>query len=102
MSDASAPSRDLRVTIKSAQGLAKKDWLRNLTFVCSRLRKVASDPSALGLPDPFAVLTVDGEQTHTTKVAKKTLNPKWNHSFVVYPFFCYCLFVSWLANTMGE
>ena len=40
-----------------------------------------SDP--LGLPDPFAVVTVDGDQTHTTTVMKKTLNPYWNESFEV-------------------
>ncbi|KAJ7063095.1 hypothetical protein C8F01DRAFT_1131502 [Mycena amicta] len=34
-----------------------------------------------GLPDPFAVITVDAEQTHTTSVIKKTLNPYWNESF---------------------
>ena len=39
---------------------------------------------ALGFPDPFAVLTVDGEQTKTTTVIKKTLNPYWNESFDVY------------------
>lgn len=33
------------------------------------------------LPDPFAVITVDGEQTHTTSVIKKTLNPYWNENF---------------------
>ena len=33
------------------------------------------------LPDPFAVITVDGGQTHTTSVIKKTLNPYWNESF---------------------
>ena len=33
------------------------------------------------LPDPFAVITVDAEQTHTTSVMKKTLNPYWNESF---------------------
>ena len=33
------------------------------------------------LPDPFAVITVDGEQTHTTSAIKKTLNPYWNESF---------------------
>ncbi|CAG8491634.1 2216_t:CDS:10, partial [Scutellospora calospora] len=33
------------------------------------------------LPDPFAVVTVDGEQTHTTSVIKKSLNPYWNESF---------------------
>lgn len=37
----------------------------------------------LGLPDPFAVVTVDGDQTHTTTVMKKTLNPYWNESFEV-------------------
>lgn len=36
---------------------------------------------ALGLPDPFAVATVGGEQTHTTSVIKKTLNPYWNEIF---------------------
>ncbi|KAF9575194.1 hypothetical protein EC968_004130 [Mortierella alpina] len=35
------------------------------------------------LPDPFAVVTVDGDQTHTTTVMKKTLNPYWNESFEV-------------------
>ncbi|KAK9338234.1 hypothetical protein V1521DRAFT_416598 [Lipomyces starkeyi] len=34
-------------------------------------------------PDPFAVITVDGEQTHTTSVIRKTLNPYWNESFDV-------------------
>ncbi|KAG0206183.1 hypothetical protein BGX28_002318 [Mortierella sp. GBA30] len=38
---------------------------------------------ALCLPDPFAVVTVDGDQTHTTTVMKKTLNPYWNESFEV-------------------
>lgn len=32
----------------------------------------------LALPDPFAVITVDGEQTHTTLSDKGTLNPFWN------------------------
>lgn len=34
-------------------------------------------------PDPFAVITVDGAQTKTTKTAKKTLNPYWNESFAL-------------------
>ncbi|PGH10375.1 E3 ubiquitin-protein ligase NEDD4 [Blastomyces parvus] len=34
-----------------------------------------------GFPDPFAVATVGGEQTHTTSVIKKTLNPYWNEVF---------------------
>ncbi len=44
----------------------------------------------LSLPDPFAVLTVDGEQTCSTRVTKKSLSPSWNDSFdmcVVYPSF---------------
>lgn len=34
-------------------------------------------------PDPFAVITVDGSQTKTTKTAKKTLNPYWNETFTL-------------------
>ncbi|EEB08801.1 HECT-type ubiquitin-protein ligase E3 Pub1 [Schizosaccharomyces japonicus yFS275] len=56
-------TRRLRVTIVAADGLYKRDVFR--------------------FPDPFAVLTVDGEQTHTTTVIKKTLNPYWNESFEV-------------------
>ena len=39
--------------------------------------------TSLGLPDPFAVLTIDGEQTRTTPVMKHTLSPYWNASFQV-------------------
>ncbi|KAL9095740.1 MAG: hypothetical protein Q9165_002172 [Trypethelium subeluteriae] len=35
-------------------------------------------------PDPFAVATIGGEQTKTTSVIKKTLNPYWNESFDMY------------------
>ena len=50
-------------SVVSADGLAKRDVFR--------------------LPDPFAVITVDSEQTHTTSVIKKTLNPYWNEQFDV-------------------
>lgn len=30
------------------------------------------------------MITVDAEQTHTTSVIKKTLNPYWNENFDVY------------------
>lgn len=30
------------------------------------------------------MITVDAEQTHTTSVIKKTLNPYWNETFEVY------------------
>lgn len=45
------------------------------------------------LPDPFAVITVDAEQTHTTSVIKKTLNPYWNESFDMYVWH-FCVWVS--------
>jgi hypothetical protein len=37
--------------------------------------------SSIGQHTTTAVITVDGEQTHTTTVMKKTLNPYWNESF---------------------
>lgn len=40
-----------------------------------------TDSATLGFPDPFAVATIGGEQTRTTSVIKKTLNPYWNESF---------------------
>ncbi|CAO3678688.1 unnamed protein product [Umbelopsis vinacea] len=58
-----ADTRLVRLTVIAADGLYKKDLFK--------------------LPDPFAVVTVDGEQTHTTTVMKKTLNPYWNESFDV-------------------
>ncbi|KAI5282021.1 hypothetical protein KEM54_003028, partial [Ascosphaera aggregata] len=33
------------------------------------------------MPDPFAVCTINGEQTRTTAVIKKTLYPYWNETF---------------------
>ncbi|KAK0244090.1 hypothetical protein EDD85DRAFT_806675 [Armillaria nabsnona] len=53
--------RSFRVTLFGAHGLVKRDLL--------------------SLPDPFAVLTVDGEQTCSTRVTKKSLSPSWNDSF---------------------
>ncbi len=37
-----------------------------------------------GFPDPFAVATINGEQTKTTTVTKRTLNPYWNENFDLY------------------
>lgn len=55
---------ELANTVVAADGLSKREVFR--------------------LPDPFAVITVDAEQTHTTSVIKKTLNPYWNESFDMY------------------
>ncbi|KAI9360660.1 hypothetical protein BD770DRAFT_361961 [Pilaira anomala] len=54
--------RTVRLTVIAADGLIKRDLF-------------------FKMPDPFAVVTVNGEQTHTTTVMKKTLNPYWNESF---------------------
>ncbi|KAF8930918.1 hypothetical protein BGZ58_007936 [Dissophora ornata] len=59
----SQTSGTIRLTVITADGLYKRDVFR--------------------LPDPFAVVTVDGDQTHTTTVMKKTLNPYWNETFEV-------------------
>ena len=40
-------------------------------------------PDVFSLPDPFAVITVDSGQIHTTDVIKKTLNPNWDEHFDV-------------------
>ncbi|KAI1270765.1 HECT-domain-containing protein [Xylariaceae sp. FL1019] len=61
-SDAGSSAQpNLRITIIAADGLYKRDVFR--------------------LPDPFAVATMNGEQTKTTQVSKRTLNPYWNESF---------------------
>ncbi|KKF95453.1 putative E3 ubiquitin-protein ligase hulA [Ceratocystis platani] len=52
---------NLRVTVIAADGLYKRDVFR--------------------FPDPFCVVTFNGEQTKTTGVCKRTLNPYWNESF---------------------
>ncbi|PCH38485.1 HECT-domain-containing protein [Wolfiporia cocos MD-104 SS10] len=57
-------SKKIRITVVAADGLSKREVFR--------------------LPDPFAVITVDAEQTHTTSVIKKTLNPYWNESFDIF------------------
>ncbi|KAJ4396033.1 NEDD4 E3 ubiquitin-protein ligase [Gnomoniopsis smithogilvyi] len=56
-----ASQPNLRVTIIAADGLYKRDVFR--------------------FPDPFAVATINGEQTQTTAVSKRTLCPYWNESF---------------------
>lgn len=39
----------------------------------------------LGLPDPFAKITVDGNgQCHSTETVKNTLDPKWNSHYDLY------------------
>jgi E3 ubiquitin-protein ligase NEDD4 len=42
-----------------------------------------ASPEILSLPDPFAVIAVDSEQTHRTSVIKDTRDPYWNERFDV-------------------
>ena len=37
-----------------------------------------------GFPDPFAVATINGDQTQTTQASKRSLNPYWNEQFDLY------------------
>ncbi|KAG5520037.1 hypothetical protein PMAC_001113 [Pneumocystis sp. 'macacae'] len=57
------PFQKIKLTVIAVDGLYKRDLMRT--------------------PDPFAVITVDGEQTQTTSVIRKTLNPYWNESFEI-------------------
>jgi Ca2+-dependent lipid-binding protein len=43
----------------------------------------------LSLPDPYAVIIIDSEQTHVTSVIKETLNPYWNEHFDVSVVFVF-------------
>ncbi|KAG0144899.1 hypothetical protein CROQUDRAFT_659317 [Cronartium quercuum f. sp. fusiforme G11] len=54
-------TKTVRLTVVAADGLSKRDVFR--------------------LPDPFAVVMVDGDHTKTTSAIKKTLNPYWNECF---------------------
>lgn len=71
------------------------DYINEMSSVCPIHMILNYRPSPLqvslipsfidtGFPDPFAVATVGGEQTHTTSVIKKTLNPYWNEMFDLY------------------
>jgi E3 ubiquitin-protein ligase NEDD4 len=80
----------------AADGLYKRDVFRMwFSFQIAPNQGVRrgyiADPVSsiiLGFPDPFAVATVGGEQTHTTSVIKKTLNPYWNEPFDLYVIAC--------------
>lgn len=56
-------------------------FLVRLITLSSRRTSWLTDGVFVGFPDPFAVATINGEQTRTTTVIKKTLNPYWNESF---------------------
>ncbi|KAH7923840.1 HECT-domain-containing protein [Leucogyrophana mollusca] len=51
----------VRITVLAANSLVKRE--------------------VFSLPDPFAVVSVDGDQTYTTVTVKRTLSPAWNQHF---------------------
>jgi Ca2+-dependent lipid-binding protein len=74
-------------------------WLTQSLFLV-----VAADGlvkrDVFGLPDPFAVITVDSEQTHTTSIIKNTLNPYWNEHFVLSVLFVLACLLSLLLTNI--
>lgn len=74
-----------RHTVIAADGLYKRDVFSALSNNPKPLSCLELLIACLsGFPDPFAVVTVNGEQTQTTQVSKRTLNPYWNESFDLY------------------
>jgi hypothetical protein len=75
------PRKPLRITGE----LQSPTFAFETMFLMSSFIVVAADGlskrEVFRLPDPFAVITVDAEQTHTSSVIRKTLNPYWNESF---------------------
>ena len=67
------------VVVIAADGLYKRDVFSKQK--CSSVVETWLTSNLSGFPDPFAVATIGGEQTRTTSVIKKTLNPYWNESF---------------------
>lgn len=79
-------TRTVRLTVIAADGLVKKDLFFKMPdpfgkFLVSKSLTPSSSWHILTKKNLLAVVTVDGEQTHTTTVMKKTLNPYWNESF---------------------
>jgi E3 ubiquitin-protein ligase NEDD4 len=84
----SSETRTVRLTVIAADGLIKKDLFFKMPDPFGKYSLSTSPVVAnfstftyLGHFVHVAVVTVDGEQTHTTTVMKKTLNPYWNESF---------------------
>lgn len=56
------------------------------TAITTHLRPVLAANSLVkrelfSLPDPFAVVSVDADQTYTTSPVKRSLSPAWNQHF---------------------
>ena len=71
----------MRYTVIAADGLYKRDVFSESIATIQAIPPIVLTYAIAGFPDPFAVATIGGEQTRTTSVIKKTLNPYWNESF---------------------
>lgn len=73
----------IAVTIIACDGLAKRDIFG--TFVSKWAVELSQMGShsywPTGYPDPFAQITMDGEQKQITSPIKKTINPCWDAEF---------------------
>ena len=80
-------SPSIRIANTNRQSSRPTVYTKEMYFVCipppssQATRSVTNHRLLLGYPDPFAVATVNGEQTQTTQVTRKTLNPYWNEQF---------------------
>lgn len=81
-----ASTRIIRLTVIAADGLIKKDLFFKMPDPFGIIINIFKCKCVyiLNIFSVLAVVTVDGEQTHTTTVMKKTLNPYWNESFDLY------------------
>jgi hypothetical protein len=62
--------------------LPSRSWSsRHHALLSGLLKPRNTDLCPAGFPDPFAVVTINGEQTKTTQVSKRTLHPYWNEAF---------------------
>lgn len=77
------PERSIRVTRECCSCILLKLWLTLCCFIKVIGAHGLVKRELLSLPDPFAVLTVDGEQTSTTAIIRKTLSPSWEENFDV-------------------
>jgi E3 ubiquitin-protein ligase NEDD4 len=77
----SSSTKTVRLTVIAADGLVKKDLFFKLPDPFGKNNKNNKNKNGINPIIYAAVVTVDGEQTHTTTVMKKTLNPYWNESF---------------------
>lgn len=71
-------------SVIAADGLYKRDVFSQSITTSQAIASIVLTYATIGFPDPFAVATIGGEQTRTTSVIKKTLNPYWNESFDMY------------------